>query len=98
LHLSSNYVFDIGGVGNAQTYRDRSSSREQWADLQRVGPADACGMIGMIEKQLASLGCPMWPNNGNHDIPAEKEFADVDGTTSLPCIRLWIFGSDGGSD
>jgi hypothetical protein len=100
LELWSGYLPDITSA-MSQSLLVVMDAKRQWADTQRVVDASAWGTLGMIKKQLKSLGAPVWDSGWAFDVPivdhpmTPPRF-DVDGPPSH--ITLWMISTDGGSD
>jgi hypothetical protein len=92
LQLRSSYLADHASTATTNNFLKTIVSFESFADIQCVPSTSTCGTLGIILKQLISVGCPMWRRHNG----VEKS------DTSLPhgnhIIRLFFYTSDGGPD
>lgn len=98
LRLQSAYSFQPSKVSNNFDFQHGvHRSPVRFADTLAVGNSTAAGTLGLIRKQLASVGCPVWSEvfRPKVDGLAANNFQ---GAAIPRHVRLYFNTSDGGGD
>ncbi|CAK0836755.1 unnamed protein product [Prorocentrum cordatum] len=100
LKLLSVYIGDHRNV-ETNGFFSNNVSFEAYADLHKVTSTTAEATMGLIWKQLVSLGCPVWKKYSSvSDGPAAAAANVLHGTLQGEhrLVRILLYTSDGGPD
>ena len=98
MELVTTYVRSTSGITDGATFLERSRTRGQFADPQRVADSTAAGTHAMLRKQLQGLGVPVWERKLAAEQQGQAAPTGPDAAPLASPLRLWLITSDGGSD
>ena len=98
MELVTTYVRSTSGITDGATLLERSKTRGQFADPQRVADSTAAGTHAMLRKQLQGLGVPVWERKLAAEQQGQAAPAGPDVAPLTSPLQLWLITSDGGSD
>ena len=86
------------GITDGATFLERSRTRGQFADPQRVADSTAAGTHAMLRKQLQGLGVPVWERKLAEEQQCQAAPTGPGAAPLASPLRLWLITSDGVSD